>query len=64
MTLVEAPLWVWIPLLLSSISFLLMCLTPLLWEWHKEVQIKRTLQPIPIVIGAQRNACTTESSFH
>lgn len=63
MTLIEAPFWVWIPLFLSSISFLLMCLTPLLWEWHKEVQIKSKLQPIPLVILAKRNACITESSF-
>lgn len=63
MTLTEAPLWVWIPLLLSSSSFLLMCLTPLLWEWHKEVQIKTHLQPIPLVVETKRNACTTESSF-
>lgn len=52
MTLIEAPFWVWIPLFLSSISFLLMCLTPLLWEWHKEIQIKSKLRPIPLLVEA------------
>lgn len=63
MTLLEAPFWVSVPLLLSSSLFLILCLTPLLWQWHQEVQIKRTLQPIPIVAAVQRNACATESPF-
>lgn len=48
MTMAEAPFWVWIPLVLTSSLFFLMCLTPFLWEWYQEDQART--QPIPIPV--------------
>lgn len=50
MTLTEAPFWVWGLIALNSSLFLLMSLTPLLWQWHHEIQIKAALQPVPLVV--------------
>ncbi len=50
MTLTEAPFWVWGLIALNSSLFLLMSLTPLVWEWYQEDQAKTKLRLVPLVV--------------
>jgi hypothetical protein len=54
MTLAEAPFWVWGLLAVNSSLFLLLSLTPLLWEGHQEHQAKTKLIPVPLVLETKQ----------
>ena len=56
MALTEAPFWVWGLIILNSILYLVMSLTPLVGEWLQADQVKNKPRPVPLVVSTNVGA--------